>query len=302
MPAMRICDLTRYYGAVCGVRDLSFTVQEGRIFGFLGANGAGKTTTIRLLLGLIAPSRGEIELLGQKLETNRFSILQEIGYLPGELNLYPHVLGEDLLDLFSSFYSKGRVGRKRALEALKLTEKDLRRPFGEYSLGMKQKLGLVQALQHQPRLLIMDEPTTGLDPVMQRSFHALIREVNREGTTIFMSSHNLAEVESCCDEVAIVYKGKLVAKESLLCMKEERVTTIKVLFREDVPKEDLDIPGTDLVACTGRRAVLEVDGEICPALERLSLFSVSSLEVNPVSLEEIFLEYYDTGAGDSELL
>lgn len=300
---MKTCDLTRFYGSVCGVRDLSFTVQEGSIFGFLGANGAGKTTTIRLLLGLIAPSRGEIEILGQKLETNRSSILQEIGYLPGELNLYPHVLGEDLLNLFSSFYySKGRVGRKRALEALELAERDLRRPFGEYSLGMKQKLGLVQALQHQPQLLIMDEPTTGLDPVMQRNFHALIREVNREGTTVFMSSHNLAEVESCCDEVAIVYKGQLVAKESLLAMQEERATTIKVLFREDVPKEGLDIPGTDLVACTGRRAVLEVDGEISPALERLSLFSVSSLEVNPVSLEEIFLEYYDTGADDSELL
>lgn len=298
MTVIKTHDLTRYYGSICGVKELSFCVPEGSIFGFIGANGAGKTTTIRLLLGLIKPNRGEIEILHQDLARNKTSILQEVGYLPGELHLYPHVSGERLLNLFASFYHQGFRGRKRALEALELSKKDLKRPFRDYSLGMKQKLGLVQALQHQPELLILDEPTTGLDPVIQRNFHQLIEEVNGGGTTIFLSSHNLPEVESCCDEVAIICHGELVARESLGVMKEERWTTIEVSFSSEVDREDLFIPGTKLITYKNGEATLELEGDIKSVLARFSLLPLSSLEVKEASLEEIFLDYYDGGVGD----
>lgn len=297
MAAIKTHDLTRYYGPICGIEGLSFYVPDGSIFGFLGANGAGKTTTIRLLLGLIRPSRGDLTILNQD-HTNRSAILQKIGYLPGELNLYPDVSGERLLDLFSSFYARGLGGRKRALEALELSKRDLKRPFREYSLGMKQKLGLVQAIQHQPQLLIMDEPTTGLDPIMQRNFHQLIQEVNREGATIFMSSHNLPEVERCCDEVAIIYKGQLVARKGLDAMKEERFTTIEISFTTEVERGDLAIVGARLMRQKSREATLELEGDISCVLERLSHLPLSSLQVKRASLEDIFLDYYDRGADD----
>lgn len=301
MAAVVTKGLTKYYGASRGVEDLSFSVKEGGIFGFLGANGAGKTTTIRLLLGLISPTRGDLIIFGGCIKKNRREILQMTGYLPGELRLYPQVTGERLLAVSSSFYPRGTAGRERALEALELAPKDLHRPFGEYSLGMKQKLGLVQALQHKPRLLILDEPTTGLDPLIRKNVHQLLQEVNREGTTIFLSSHNLSEVEDCCDEVAILFQGRLVVWERLDMMKEKRHSTMTVHFSREIKEEELEITGIQRLSFSKQKAILQVRGDIQAVLKKFSVLPVISLEIRPASLEEIFWEHYNLGVDDPAL-
>lgn len=291
LAAIKTQGLTKYYGLSRGVEDLSFSVAQGSIFGFLGANGSGKTTTIRLLLGLLFPTRGQLNLLGLSIQKNRQEILKEIGYLPGEFRLYPHLTGEGLLDLAASFYPQGQAGREQALEALELSRKDLQRPFQTYSLGMKQKLGLLQAFQHKPSLLILDEPTTGLDPLIRRNVYQLLQEVNDLGTTVFFSSHHLSEVEDCCDEVAILNQGRLVVWESLALLKDQRPSQVSVRFSQKLEQEALHMDGIRVLSFTGEAALLEA-AHLQPLLEVLSFLPVTSLEIRRASLEEIFWEYY----------
>ena len=205
--------LTKYYGKTKGIEDLNLSVKQGEIFGFLGPNGAGKTTTIRLLLDLIHPSSGEVEIFGWNVHKNSLFIRQRIGYIPGELNLYPNMKGQDLLNYLIGFYNGSNpVFVSELIQRFKL---DLSKKIRTYSKGMKQMLGIIQAFMNDPDLLILDEPTAGLDPFMQQEIYNLFRETKNKGKTVFLSSHNLYEVQKICDRAGIVREGRLVAIENI---------------------------------------------------------------------------------------
>jgi ABC-2 type transport system ATP-binding protein len=214
-PAIETSGLSKSYGAIVGIADLDLSVRAGEVFGFLGPNGAGKTTTIRLLLGLMKPSGGDIHLLGRELHSHLPRLLAQVGYLPGDFGLYRDQSGhETLLHLLK--LRAGRRARTRTLERLEARfEIDFARSIRTYSKGMKQVVGIVQAFAHDPRLLILDEPTSGLDPLKQEQFYQLLREERERGKTIFFSSHLLREVERTCDRVAIIDEGHLLAVQDI---------------------------------------------------------------------------------------
>lgn len=229
VPVIEARSLTRTYGARRGVDDLTLVVERGEIYGYLGPNGAGKTTTIRLMLDFVRPSRGEVLILGESPRGNRH-LRRRVGYLPGELGLYDSMTGLQSLNLYASLSGGFTPLRDWACDALQLTSDDLRRRVRHYSKGMKQKLGIVQALQHDPDLLILDEPTSGLDPLVQARFFEVLREFRRRGRTVFFSSHVLSEVEHLCDRVGVLREGKLVldARLSDLLIQADRLLYIRL--------------------------------------------------------------------------
>lgn len=291
MAAIQALELTKHYGRTQALKRLVLDVPEGRVFGFLGANGAGKTTTIRLLLGLLRPTAGTARLFGRDPRRD-VAVRREVGYLPGELSLYPELTGQELLDHLGGFYGATPV-RKEALDALELSAADLRRKTREYSSGMKQKLGLVQAVQHAPRLLILDEPSRGLDPLIQRSLFELLGGLHRRGATIFMSTHVLFEVQQMCQEVAIIRSGELLVTGEVAELQRRRLHRLEVALEHPVDLEPLrqagavvgPVDGPDRFTCT-------VSGPIAPVLEVLSRLPVASLACAPPRLDEIFLEFY----------
>jgi len=206
--------LTKYYGKTRGIEDLNLSVKEGEIFGFLGPNGAGKTTTLRLLLDLIHPSSGQAKIFGLDSHKDNLEIKQRIGYIPGELNLYRNMRGRDLLNYLARFYNG--LDSVFIIGLTKRFKLDLERKIKTYSKGMKQMLGVIQAFMNDPDLLILDEPTSGLDPFMQQEIYNLFRETKEKGKTIFLSSHNLYEIQKICDRVGIVREGHLVAIENIV--------------------------------------------------------------------------------------
>ena len=212
-PAIAVEGLTQYYGAVVGVENLTFEVARGEVYGFLGANGAGKTTTIRLLLDLLRPSRGRASVLGVDCQADSLAARRLVGYLPGDLPIYPDLTAREYLRYLSRLDGRpvARDDLARLLRRFDVSEIDERRRLREQSHGMKQKIGIIQALMMRPPVAILDEPTAGLDPLMVQAFRETIAELKREGrTTVFLSSHVLAEVESTCDRVGIVRGGRLV--------------------------------------------------------------------------------------------
>jgi ABC-2 type transport system ATP-binding protein len=205
---------------VLALDDLSIAVREGEIFGFLGPNGAGKSTTIRLLLGFLHPSAGSGQVLGLDIVRDSVAIRGRVGYLPGGIALNDTLSGERLLDYLGDLTGRPAVRRAELLDRLELSARTLQRPVRDYSRGMRQKIGIIQALQHDPELAILDEPTEGLDPLMQRAFYAILDDLRDAGRTIFFSSHVLSEVERVCDRVAIVRRGRLVALQEVASLLE----------------------------------------------------------------------------------
>ncbi len=280
--AIAMDGLTKRYGRVQALQDLSLRVVEGEVFGFLGPNGAGKTTTIRLLLGLIRPDAGSFQTLPRA----------DTGYLPGELALWPNVSGAITLDLLARLAGRAPAQRQRLLERLVLTTEELRRPVRTYSDGMKQKLGIVQALQCGPRLLLLDEPTKGLDPLMQQAFYTVLEDARAAGATIFFSSHVLPEVERVCDRVAILRAGRLVSVGDVEELRHAQRRRVTVTFGADVEPTTL-APFGAIEAAEPRRVVLLVPQTGLPALvARLGMLPLSDLAVEVPSLEDAFLEYY----------
>jgi ABC-2 type transport system ATP-binding protein len=301
-PVIRCRDLTRHYGATVGVEGLSLDVAPGEIFGFLGPNGAGKTTTIRLLLDLIRPTRGDALVFGRP--SGDPGIRARLGYLPGELSLDGRMTGEQTLNFLSAlhFGRSGQPSRRVELcQRLGLSAEDLRRKVREYSRGMKQKLGLVSAFQHEPELLILDEPTTGLDPLVREVVFRLMSEAREAGVTVFHSSHILSEVDRTCDRVGILKSGKLV---SLLSVDEARQAASRhmvVDFGSDPPLQALQATGSQVERVEGRRVVLRVPGELGPLLTLLSQNPVRHLSFPEPSLEEAFNAFYrDESTGGRE--
>ena len=290
--ALETRGLGKRYGRLTALDDLSLRVEEGEVFGFLGPNGAGKTTTIRLLLGLLRPTSGSAEVLGRPVQLKTADWRLDLGYLPGELALWSAFSGETTLDFLAALSRRPPVDRASLLERLGLGPDDLRRPVRQYSDGMKRKLGVVQALQCRPRLALLDEPTKGLDPLVQRSFYEVLAEARSRGTTIFLSSHQLAEVERVCDRVAMLRSGHLLSVGGVEELRAAQRRRVIVRFKEPVAPAEL-APFGEVVESDTVHVELLVAHERLPALvAKLGMLPLADLVVEPQRLEEIFLEQY----------
>jgi len=293
MAAIRTYGLTKYYGSVRGIEDLDLEVREGEVFGFLGPNGAGKTTTLRLLLGLLRPTRGRAEVLGLDCQRDSYPLRHRLGYIPGEVSLYGEMSGGELLHLLGRLHPGDHSRRCRELaERLEL---DLGRKIRHYSMGMRQKLGILQALMHDPELLILDEPTLGLDPLMQQEFYRLLAEERARGRTVFLSSHLLPEVERVCDRVGIVREGRLVAVEAVADLKRKKVRHMEVTLSREPRPGELDLDGVEVLHREGRHLRLAVSGHIGELVGRLAGLGVEDLVFPEATLEDTFMKYYGEG-------
>lgn len=290
-PVVEAADLTKYYGRHRGLEGLDLTVEAGDIFGYLGPNGAGKTTTIRLLLDLIRPTRGSVRLFGLDPRRRGVEIRRRMGYLPGEL-----VLDErDRADAFLRFLAdaRGGVAKRRIADLAERLDLDLSRQIRGLSKGNKQKIGLVQAFMHDPELLILDEPTIGLDPLLQQEFLQMLREAREAGQTVFMSSHLLAEVQQSADRVGIVRDGRMVAIERVESLGKRAVRNVEIHFDAPVSADDfIDLPGVQDLRIMGPVLRCMVDGRLDPLIKAASRFTVVDLISSEPDLEETFLSYY----------
>jgi ABC-2 type transport system ATP-binding protein len=283
------------HGALTIVRaldDLSIEVNEGEIFGFLGPNGAGKSTTIRLLLGFLHPTAGSGTVLGHDIVRDSVDIRRRIGYLPGGIALYDSLTGERLLDYLGDLTGRPSSRRAELCDRLELSEATLRRLVRDYSRGMRQKIGIIQALQHDPELAILDEPTEGLDPLMQRAFYGILDDLRSAGRTVFFSSHVLSEVERVCDRVAIVRRGQLVAVEDVEALLARRKRNVEM--RLDGPAPTLEgVPGvSNVVVAADGRITCQLEGDMRPFLAAIARSPITDLTIEPAHLEEAFLELY----------
>jgi len=291
MASLSIKNLTKWYGKIRALHDVSFTVDEGEVFGYLGSNGAGKTTTLRIIIGLVYASRGSVQLF--KNNQQSAAIRNNVGYLPGEFHLYGNMTGLALLDYFYGFRKdKPPILRERLLNALNVQQTDLTRRVKFLSHGTKQKLGLVIAMQHDPKLLLLDEPTTGLDPLVQKSFREIILDRAHNGRTVFFSSHVLSEVEAVCSRVAILRAGELVAVESIENLRSKMVRRLQVRFRGSVPGDLASVPGVTRSQITGNEVTLWIRGDVNPILRTIAQTEVESFIFPEPELEDIFLTYY----------
>lgn len=294
-PAISIEGLTKRYGRLTAVRDLSLTVEPAEIFGFLGLNGAGKTTTIRILLDLLRPTAGRATVLGYDCQRSGLDVRARVGYLPGEPGFYEDMTGERVLRLLADL-DGGQVRpgeRERLLDRFAFARADLRRKLREYSAGMKRKLALVQAFQADPPLLILDEPTEGLDPLMQEAFYDLLAEVKRRGRTVFMSSHVLSEVERVCDRVGLLRAGELALVKPVDEVRRLAARRVRVVFREDVPPGAIDLPGEfRRIEVAPRAWTLAAAGPIGPLVQAIAGLPIADLEVEEPHLEDVLVRYY----------
>jgi ABC-2 type transport system ATP-binding protein len=290
--AIHTAGLTKHYGKIRALESLDIDVREGEIFGFLGPNGAGKSTTIRLLLGYLHPTAGDARVFGLDIVKDSVAIRRRIGYLPSGIALYDTLTGEQQLDYLAELNGRPPVRRAELCERLELSAATLARRVRDYSRGMRQKIGIVQALQHDPDLAILDEPSEGLDPLMQRAFYGIIDALKAEGRTIFFSSHVLSEVERLCERVAIIRRGRLVVVEEIagLLARRRRNVTMRI----DGPPPRLDgVPGVSKIASLDGRLTCGVDGDIGPFLAAIAGSRVIDLTIEAARLEEAFLEFYD---------
>jgi ABC-2 type transport system ATP-binding protein len=288
---IRTSDLTKQYGRTRALEALDLEVEAGTVFGCLGPSGAGKTTTIRLLAGLLRPTRGNAVVLGLDTVRDDDEVQARIGYLPGEFTAYPDLTGEQYLRYLGNL--RGGVDWEVATLLAKRFELDLSRRIGTLSHGNRQKVGLVQAFMNEPDLLILDEPTTGLDPLMQREFLALVREARDAGQTVFLSSHILTEVEAVADTVAILRQGHLVVVESVEGLKARALRRIDLTFGEAPPATALaTVAGVREVHTTESTAHLVVEGSTADLIAALALYRVDDIVTHEADLEEIFLAYY----------
>ncbi|GAA1227718.1 ABC transporter ATP-binding protein [Kitasatospora nipponensis] len=303
-PAIELAGLSKDYGRKKGVDRLDLTVERGEVFGFLGPNGAGKTTTIRCLVGLLRPSAGRIRLLGLDPVADHRRLAPHLGYLPGELRLYPELTGTQTLRLLGDLQGAATPRRTELCERLGLTVADLARPVREYSRGMKQKLGLVQALQHDPELVVLDEPTEGLDPLVQEVFFALLEEASHAGRTVLLSSHVLPEVQRACGRVALVRAGRLVAVRAVSGLRQERARRVRLVVADGLGARPLGPAEHWSPHWRGDEVQLLVPpAELVPGLrELLAALPVADLSVEEAGLDEAFLDLYRQDVESAEAL
>ena len=282
--------VTKSYGRDRGVFDLDLEVRRGEVFGFIGPNGAGKTTTIRLLMDLVRADRGTVGVLGLDAHRDSLAVKRRVGYLPGELAQFPGVRAAYVVGLLAGL--RGGVKQERITALAKRFDIDLRRKYDELSHGNKQKVALIQAFMHEPELLILDEPTLGLDPLMQREFRTLVRESAIRGATVFLSSHVLSEVEQICDRVALISRGRLVQVGSLTELRAVRAHRVEARFEgELLPDKVNSVPGVTAAAIDDHHLTCTVEGPMAPLLHRLEEAGVVELDSHEMTLEEVFFAH-----------
>ncbi len=289
-------DLTKAYGSARGIEDLSFSVEAGEVFGFLGPNGAGKTTTIRTLLDLLHPTRGSARIFGLDTHSDSVSIRARLGNLPGDFGYGADSTGRSALHLLANL--RGVEGVGRAEQLARRFRADLDRPLGELSRGNRQKVGLILASFHSPELLILDEPTSGLDPLMQEEFLDLVYEERKRGCAVFISSHELDEVERVCDRVGILRGGRLIAIERVADLLAKALRRVRLELGESADLTELSaLPAVSELKTEGSRATFMIGGDVDRALKLLATHHVVDLEIARPTLEQVFLTYYQEGGG-----
>ncbi len=281
-------NLTKYYGKIKGVENLTFNVKKGEIFGFLGPNGAGKTTTIRTILGYLKKTSGEAYVFGKNIEENIIKIRKKVGYIPGDLAFYEHLTGRQFLDYFGSIRNTELILLDKLLELFKLP---LDRKIKGYSRGMKQKLGIVQAFMDDPEVVIMDEPTAGLDPLLQQKFYKFLLDEKKKGRTMFFSSHILSEVDKVCDRVGIIKDGNLVALENIENLKQKKGKKIRLKIKED----PIVFKGPKNAKIVNGYIEFVTEDSIDIWIKKISKYTVLDLQIQEFSMEDIFIRYYDSG-------
>jgi ABC-2 type transport system ATP-binding protein len=294
--AIRAEGLTKYYGSVIGVEDLSFEVARGEIYGFLGANGAGKTTTIRLLVDLLRPSRGRATVLGFDCRRESLQARRTIGYLPGELPVYPDLTAEGYLRHLGQVDGRPvpRAYLDELLQRFDVSGVDLGRRLRDQSHGMKQKIGIIQALMSRAPVLVLDEPTAGLDPLMVQAFRELLDTLKRRGdTTVLLSSHVLTEVDATCDRIGVIRSGRMVATGTLDELKRNAARRVTVDFHAPVSLPVQMVAGVALVTSSAQQWVLDVQGPLGPLVQALSAYPVADLEVESFKLEDYVVRHYE---------
>lgn len=286
---IEIKGLKKFYGKVKAVDGISFDVKRGEIFGFLGPNGAGKSTTIRCLMGFNRPTDGELIIFGRDVLEESNIIKQQIGYLPGNVKLYDSWTGKDHIRFFENVRGKSN----NVEDLIKRFDFDPSAKFRHLSSGNKQKLGLILALMNEPKLLIMDEPTVGLDPLLQYEIHKVLMEMRKNGTTILISSHNLPEVETLCDRVAIIKQGKLVAVETIKALAGKKIHKIDVRFKGKFDKTDFELKGVEQIEEVASGLIITASGDLNPVIQELAKHDIVDFEVEHASLEDVFMKFYE---------
>ncbi|MFA6098484.1 MAG: ABC transporter ATP-binding protein [Patescibacteria group bacterium] len=289
MKTIEISSLRKYFGNTKAIDDISLDVDQGQIFGFLGPNGAGKTTTIRAMLSFIRPTSGMIKIFGKDTRKESVEIIKKIGYLSGNVRLYEKWDGQTHINFVKNLNGEN----DRSSELMNVLDFDASIKVKQLSSGNKQKLAIILALMTRPDLLIMDEPTNALDPLLQNEVYELLEKEAKNGVTIFMSSHNLSEVDKICDRVAIIKKGKIVATESILSLKEKKLTHVHIYFSGSFNKDEFIDENNELVKETSNYIVINVKGDINPLIKKISKYNIKDLSISQAALEDIFLEFYE---------
>ncbi len=289
MIVLDIQNLKKYFGKTHAVDGVTFSVQKGEIFGFLGPNGAGKTTTIRCLMDFIKPTEGKISIFGKDAQKDSEMIKEDIGYLPGNVRLYDGWTGKDHIEFIERIRGKSENVNNLIAKLYfnpKIKAKNL-------SSGNKQKLGLILALMHKPQLLIMDEPTVGLDPLLQNTIYEVLEDLKKKGTTIFMSSHNLPEVERLCSRVGIIKDGKIIALENIEKLHAKRIHIVTVVFAGKFNREDFIFDGVEVQEVLPDGLIINVKGDINALIKKLANYQLKDVNISHATLEEVFLEFYN---------
>jgi ABC-2 type transport system ATP-binding protein len=283
----------RYRGSdVFALHDVSLKVAAGEVYGFLGANGAGKSTTIRSLLNFIQPTGGSATILGLDSVKDSLEVKKHVGYLAGEVALYGKMTGKQFLDYMSELQPLKH--RSYLTDLVQTFDVELKKPISTLSKGNRQKIGLVQAFMHEPEILILDEPTSGLDPLMQEAFFKLVRDVKSQGASVFVSSHNFAEVQRMCDRIGFIRKGKLVAEQTLADLANNAAHTFDITFADKAPVADLKKLGhiTITRSADDRHVTVSIKGALSPFFGVLAKHTVERIDQQEVNLEEEFLRFY----------
>ena len=287
---IRINNLTKYYGKSRGIKNIQLEIEKGTIYGFIGPNGAGKSTTIKCIMNFINKSTGEIYVNNQIIDNKNYKLKEEIGYLPSEIHLYDNLTVKKMLDYSASFYKKDCNQRKEDL--IKKLEIDENKRIDELSLGNLKKVGIVLALMHEPKVVIMDEATSGLDPLMQEKFYEILEEEKAKGTTIFFSSHILSEVKRICDKVAIIKDGQIIKIEDMDIFDKNEMLQVKITSKEinEILRE-LEI--ANIKEVKNNEAKFIYNGEINKFIKTISKYSISKLLIEELDIEDIFMHYYE---------
>lgn len=289
MQAIEVKNLKKYFGPIKAVDDISFTVAQGEVFGFLGPNGAGKTTTIRCMMDFLRPTAGEIKILGKDARLDGVELKKKIGYLSGQVKLYDKWTGQMHIDFIKQLNGK----HERSKELIERLDFNPKMKTKKLSSGNRQKIGIIMAFMCEPEILIFDEPTNALDPLLQNIVYELIKEAADQGTTVFMSSHNLAEVDKVCSRVGIIKAGKMVATENIMALKAKRMHTIRAFFHSQPSKEHFLNENIKILKELPDGLIMNVKGDIVPLISKLTDMNLKDIEIEHASLEEIFLEFYE---------